>query len=165
MEQNTSYKKMLRDRCPKTVNLALKWCKAKEKWLNHVYKNHIWILSNKKERLNQTKAILGITESQEGFSFYSTIDWDNLTEAETKYWQNVNTMVKFFLLYFAKMKNTYNNYKANGNSEIDCKRMIITNFLLRFCPTIEDSEEEKARKSKEVNDLSDFIIDCINNNI
>ena len=59
MEQNTSYKKMLRDRCPKTVNLALKWCKAKEKWLNHVYKNQIWILSNKKERLNQTKAILG----------------------------------------------------------------------------------------------------------
>ena len=31
------YKEMLRDRCPEVVNFALKWCKAKERWINHVY--------------------------------------------------------------------------------------------------------------------------------
>ena len=37
------YKEMLRDRCPKMVNYALKWRKAKEKWIDHVYSNFIGI--------------------------------------------------------------------------------------------------------------------------
>ena len=59
MKKNTGYREMLRDRCPKVVNYALKWCKAKERWLNYVYDNQIWPLKSKKERLNQTKLILG----------------------------------------------------------------------------------------------------------
>lgn len=50
---------MLRDRMPRTLSLALKWCKAKERWLNYVYDNHIKTVS-KDLRGTRVKQCLGI---------------------------------------------------------------------------------------------------------
>ena len=81
---------MLRDRVPKFVSFALKYCKAKEAWLDHVYKNFIWVYVSKKERLAETRRVLGITNPKRpNFVFEDTIDWDNLDHEETAYWKNV----------------------------------------------------------------------------
>lgn len=55
----TGYKEMLRDRMPRTLSLALKWCKAKEKWLSYVYSNHIKVVP-KNMRSNIVKQCLGL---------------------------------------------------------------------------------------------------------
>ena len=69
------YREMLRDRCPKVVNYALKWCKAKEKWIDHVYFNFIKIYAEKDQRNNATRIALGISEgNQYTFDFEKTID-------------------------------------------------------------------------------------------
>ena len=57
--KRTGYKEMLRDRMPKMLNLALKWCKAKEKWLDYVYENHIKIVP-KDQRGVEVKKCLGL---------------------------------------------------------------------------------------------------------
>lgn len=57
--KSTGYKEMLRDRMPRTLNLALKWCKAKEKWLSYVYDNHIKQVP-KNMRGNVVKQCLGL---------------------------------------------------------------------------------------------------------
>ena len=56
-KQNTSYKEMLRDRVPLFVDLALKWCKAKEIWINHVYNNFINIYVDKDQRYHATSVL------------------------------------------------------------------------------------------------------------
>ena len=47
---NTSYREMLRDRVPTVVSFALKWCKAKNAWIEHAYENSIGIYTEKKDR-------------------------------------------------------------------------------------------------------------------
>lgn len=55
----TGYKEMLRDRMPRTLSLALKWCKAKERWLSYVYYHHIKKYP-KNMRSNIVKQCLGL---------------------------------------------------------------------------------------------------------
>ena len=43
---------MLRDRCPRVVNYALKWQKAKERWIDHAYANFIKIYCDNEEKKN-----------------------------------------------------------------------------------------------------------------
>ena len=50
---------MLRDRMPRTLSLALKWCKAKERWLSYVYCHHIKKYP-KNMRSNIVKQCLGL---------------------------------------------------------------------------------------------------------
>ena len=40
------YREMLRDRCPKLVSHALKWQKAKEKWIDHTYEKFVKIVGD-----------------------------------------------------------------------------------------------------------------------
>ena len=99
------YREMLRDRCPKVVNYALKWCKAKEKWIDHVYFNFIRIYTEKDQRNNATRIALGISEgNQYNFDFEKTIDWDNLTPKEKSYWIKINGWVKWFTKHYAEVK-------------------------------------------------------------
>lgn len=164
MNKNTGYREMLRDRCPKVVGFALKWCKAKEKWLDHVYKEQVWLLSSKKERLNQVKLILGINDGKQNFNFHSTICWEGLTPDETYYWTYVETWVRFFMTKYAYIENMYINSVTHGKSMAECKLEIMQNWLIQLCPTQDDSDEEKERKSKYVNDLTDYLIDCFEGN-
>jgi hypothetical protein len=57
----TGYKAMLRDRMPLMLDLALKWCKAKERWINYVYDNIIKKYPQDKRSL-VVKQILGIKQ-------------------------------------------------------------------------------------------------------
>lgn len=55
------YKAMLRDRMPLMLDLALKWCKAKERWINYVYDNVVKKYPQNKRSV-VVKQILGIKQ-------------------------------------------------------------------------------------------------------
>lgn len=156
---------MLRDRCPKVVSHALKWCKAKEKWLDYVYKEQIWVLSSKKDRLHQTKAILGLTGKNPKFVFDETIFWEGLNRSEYNYWKTVSGWVHFFVTKYAYIENTYKISKEKGKTIEELKIEIINKWFIDLCPTTEDSDEQKAEKTLYVNNLTDYLIDCFENNV
>lgn len=166
---------MLRDRLPKLVSYALKWCKAKETWLDHVYHNSIWIYQNNEERLAQTRLLLGYKEGlPREFKFADTIDWDNLIDDKTiklkdatpkhvKYWEHVVNWVSWFQKTVPLIEDEYKISKTKGADLIDLKRTIMLNWLSNYFPTKDDSAKERARKNAYVNKLADYLIDCFEN--
>lgn len=147
---------MLRDRCPKVVSLALKYCKAKETWLDHVYKSWIWIYQSKEERFEATKILLG--SKSKPFCFEDTIDWENLNDEQKAYWKDVSKKVSWFQNKYAYIQNAYSISKSKGYEIEDIKYEIMLNFMLEMCPSSQDSAETKKKKNKEVNELADFLI-------
>lgn len=164
-KKNTGYREMLRDRCPKLVNYALKWCRAKEKWLDHVYNSWIWMYVSNEERYKAAKDVLGIHGKKMQFKFEDTILWDNLSKEEKSYWETVSKWVFWFQKNYAYIQNTYDILTTTGKDIITIKTRIIHDYLITMCPTTEDSDEVKAEKNKHVNDLTDYLIDCFENRI
>ena len=165
MKNQTGYKQMLRDRCPKVVNCALKWCKSKEAWLNHVYENSIWIYSSNEERLKETRSLLGLDKNPKVFVFEDTILWDNFTPEETKHWKKVCNWVSWFQKEYAYVENTYTTSKSAGKDKADIKFRIMSDHLIWLCPTADDDTETRQQKNKYINDFADFLIDCFENRI
>ena len=112
---NTSYKKMLRDRTPQVVDMALKWCKAKECWLNHVYDHFINIYAEKEMRYEATRIVLGISGKYHNFDFEKTIDWENLDDKDKESWQSIADWVKWFQTELMVIEQTYKLYKNEYN--------------------------------------------------
>ena len=161
MKSNTGYKQMLRDRCPKTVSLALRWCHVKEAWLDHVYKNWIWIYSSKEERLKAAKRLLGYNDGKpRQFIFEDTIMWENLTSKEKEVWTNVKSWVSWFQKEYVYVENAYSISKRKGYDLTDIKREIMINHLYNMCPTAEDDTKTRKKKSAYLNKFVDFLIDC-----
>lgn len=98
MIQKKSYKEMIRNRISRmeAVDLALRWCKAKERWITHVYDTFINIYTEKSDRYDATRTILGISSKYNQFDFHKTIDWDNLEEYDQLYWSAVESWVLWF---------------------------------------------------------------------
>lgn len=167
MKKNTGYKEMLRDRCPRVVSLALKWSKAKEEWLDHVYHNFIWILKDNKERLNATKTILGIDKKGKvHLKFEDTILWDNLSKDEKKKWKKIVFWVSWFKEnHLLIQNNAYDVSKKLGKDILSIKYEIMNNYLGFMFPTKKDTQEEREKKNKEINELLDFLIDSFENRI
>lgn len=92
------YKEMLRNRITKmqAVDLALKYCCVKTKWIDHVYNHFIGILSSKQERNQATRVILGISSKYRSFDFNKTIAWDNLDQSEIEFWKTIEEWVNWF---------------------------------------------------------------------
>lgn len=151
MNKSTGYREMLRDRLPKLVNYALKWCKAKERWLDHTYKSWIWIYANNEDRLQETKRLLGLNGKNRNFDFHSTIDWENLPEDDIKYWNIVEGWVKFFQCKYQYIENEYQIALTKGN--VDMHKIGKT-----FFATLYNNEKYGLMFEK-------FIEDCINNRI
>ena len=157
---------MLRDRTPKLVNFALKWCKVKEAWLDHVYKNFIWLYVSNEERLVATRRVLGykypedMKKKDKLFVFEDTIAWDSLTTEETESWKRVAKWVSWFQITVPAIENSYKISKKMGTDIVDIKRNIMLNYLYCYCPTKEDDKKTREKKGKYVNDLTDFLIDC-----
>ena len=167
---------MLRDRLPKLVDFGLKWVKAKEVWLDHVYKNFIWVYASKKERLAESRRVLGYKEDGQPreFKFADTIDWGNLikddsielkdaTPEHVKYWENVVNSVSWFQKTVPLIEDEYKISKMKGADIIDLKRTIMLNWLSDLFPTTEDDAKERERKNAYVNKLADYLIDCFEN--
>lgn len=128
----TSFKEMLRDRTPTTINLALLWCKAKERWLDHVYYSFIAIYSDKQERYNAVKVVLGLKKNKPHFDFHDTIDWDNLTPEEELYWKVIESWVDWFKKQYRYVENTYDIYSKLGRSEESIIKKIQEDYISNY---------------------------------
>ena len=159
----TGYKEMLRDRCPTVVDWALKWCKAKTRWIDHCYEKFIGIYKSNDERYEATRICLGISGKYRNFDFHKTVDWDNLTEDETKYWNYVESWVKWFRETMLFIEEEYKLTRKKGMSDFDIKVKLINTFLRSFLPADTDSEETKESKYKLVDNLVDYITECLRN--
>lgn len=170
MKKSTGYKEMLRDRCPKVVDFALKWCQAKERWLDLVYNTYIkegWEEYSKNDKLlrtrNQTKLavtrmLLGMKKGKPKlFVFDTTIAWKDLTEEEDTYWRWVSGWVRWFMEKFAYIENTYKISRSVGKSEFDCKVEIIQKFLQSELPDNVDDKESLDY----VDRLVDYLVKCV----
>lgn len=144
-KQNTNFKKMLRDRTPRIVDMALRWCKAKECWLDHVYNHFINIYADKKMRYEATRIMLGISGKYRNFDFDKTIDWDDLDKEQTEVWKSISEWVKWFSENHANLEDTYKAYKNDYSYE----------ELIDFMAERIDGEKKLAKK------LVKFIIDNV----
>lgn len=112
------YKAMIRDRVPLTVDTALKWCKVKTKWVDHVYYHFVWFLAEKDARDAQVRALMGIAKGSRNFDFDQTIDWHNLDSEEKKYWTSISTWVHWFEKNTLDIVDLYETLKIKrGNDE------------------------------------------------
>lgn len=130
MKKPNGYKGMIRDRCPLLVNFALKWCKAKDLWINHVYKSFVGIAKDNAVRKELTRTVLGLNKKNRHFEFHDTIDWDNLSDNASRYWDWVEGWVKWFRTRYAFIYNAYDIHKTTGNYNYDSfKQELINNYL------------------------------------
>lgn len=117
---NTSYREMLRDRVPTVVSFALKWCKAKNAWIEHVYENSIGIYAEKKDRHEAARTVLGLGRLNRNFDFHYSITWDNLTDEEKDVWNAVESWVHWFEKYWLTIYDSYTSQtdKCKSDDEI-----------------------------------------------
>lgn len=177
MSKTSGYKGMLRDRCPKVVDYALKWQKAKERWIDHAYSRFINIFLDNEERKKATRIVLCLkyTKVKQGrhthvkeeqyFEFDKTIDWDNLTPEESAYWKRVSSWVEWFRKTYGYIENSYEISQKSGKSEMDIKIEIINGYLHTLLPKADDNEDIKQAKYKYVDNLVDYLIKCIKTHI
>ena len=165
MGKTTGYKGMLRDRCPKVVDYALKWQKAKERWINHAYTNFIKFYCDKKERNHATRIVLGIAKYYRNFEFDKSIDWDNLTPEDKTYWERISSWVNWFMKKYAYIENAYKISRDAGKDDFTIKVEIINGYLSTLLPKEEETDEEKIAKYEYVDNLVDFLIKCFEGRI
>lgn len=144
----TGYKEMLRDRCPVVVDYALKYCKAKNRWIEHTYNSFIKFYVNKRERDIATRKTLGIVKGKPKlFDFHSTIDWDNISSEEQEYWEYIESWVEWFRCCFGGIQNKYEISIKVGESEDAFKQEL-------YSMLTNSSEEQKIK-------LSEFLLKCL----
>ena len=165
MGKNAGYKAMIRDRVPKMVNLALKYCKCKEKWIDHVYKNWVWIYKDEKERDMATRKVLGLDKHGKPtkFKFEGTILWDNFSKEEEAYWKRVSKWVSWFQTNYSYVENEYSISKAKGRDIREIKYDLMVRYLDWMCPNAEDTQEERKKKNVIINGFVDYLIECFDN--
>lgn len=132
------YKAMIRDRCPQTVDLALKWCKAKTKWVEHVYYHFVWFLVDKEDRNCQVRSLMGIAKHSRDFNFNDTVDWYNIDKEEAEYWSGIAKWVQWFRSNLLVVVETYKTHKSRCESEEQIKQYICTNLFKDLTPEWQD---------------------------
>lgn len=136
---NNGYRGMLRDRIPATVSIALKWCKAKERWIEYVYSHWVGIVLREPEWKKQViRDMLGLSKYHRGFNFEYTIQWNENTEEENVYWNSVKSWVLWFQAYYVYIENTYKLRISRGVSEEKIKLEITNKFLNNIDESIKD---------------------------
>lgn len=132
------YKAMIRDRVPNTVDVALKWCKAKTKWVEHVYYHFVWFLVDKEDRNNQVRSLMGIAKYSRGFNFDDTVDWYNIDKEEAEDWSNISKWVKWFEQNLLTVVEVYKTQKLKCASDEQIKQHICTNLFKDLTPEWQD---------------------------
>ena len=108
MDKRTGYREMLRDRVPSTVEKALRWCGAKNRWIEHVYRTQIGIFVEDEQRKKATRTVLGLHKGKPtNFDFHKSIDWDNLSDEDTVYWEAVESWIRWFGNKYLYIENEY----------------------------------------------------------
>ena len=63
---------MLRDRMPQMLDLALRWCKAKQRWIDYVYGNYVKRYPQNKRSV-AVKTVLGVKQKYKRQEIYDQI--------------------------------------------------------------------------------------------
>lgn len=118
------YKGMIRDRVPQVINIALKWCQAKEKWVNRVYSLSAGLYTTTDEKNSAVRKQLGIHEGKQNFNFAESIDLELVTRenfnritGEDKYWVWVNGWVNWFAQKYQYLENAYKCHMIREEEE------------------------------------------------
>lgn len=153
------YKAMLRDRMPLTLDLALRWCKAKQRWIDYVYDK--FVKKYPKERRGVVvKTLLGIKQQYKRqdiydhmryvkldlsismeqvnnipkdalyMSFEDTIDWYELDSDEVAYWDAVNSWVKWFKESHLYIENSYQISLKTGHNKETARAALMAEYGL-----------------------------------
>lgn len=153
------YKAMIRDRMPLTLDLALRWCKAKQRWIDYVYDK--FVKKYPKERRGViVKTLLGIKQQYKRqdiydhmryvkldlsvsmeqvnnipkdalfMSFDDTIDWYELDPDTSIYWDTVSGWVKWFKESHAYIENSYQISRKLGKDDATIKASLMTEYGL-----------------------------------
>ena len=99
------------------------------------------------------------------FNFKDTIDWDNLSDEETIYWETVSTWVKWFCTKYGYIENLYDISKKVGKDEETIKIEIINGYLSALMPSRDAPEEEKQAKYNYIDRFVEFLIRCFEGKI
>lgn len=144
----TGYKAMLSDRLPFVVNIALKWCETKGRWVNHVYNSQIKLFVHKSDRDYAVRCVLGIAKRHPVFNFKDTIDWNNLTQEDHEHWTWVQDWVNWFQKHYYSIENAITNSRLVGEN---------TSYIVNeICVTyLKEMEYDDAKK------LVEYIIKTI----
>lgn len=113
----TGYKEMLRNRIPVYVDIALKWCHSKERWLNLVYNTQINIFVDKQERYNAIRIVLGLSSKNRSFDFEQSLDWEYLSEDDKLILNPVKGWISWFKNYFLYLDNKYKTNLSLGMTD------------------------------------------------
>lgn len=174
IQKTSGYRGMLRDRVPKVVDYALKWRKAKERWVEYAYSNLVKIVGEEfdegkvlrtasESKKIIVRAILGIRKGKsKDFIFDRTINWEDISPEETEYWKSVSSWVNWFMSNYAYIENVYRVSRSCGKSEFDTKVEIIHDYLDFLMPRETDDEEMKQAKYKNTDNFVNYLIKCFN---
>ena len=115
---NNGYKGMLRDRLLPSWNLALLWCKVKQRWVDTVYERNIRHCP-RKLRSENCKFITGHKNKYGAAgTFISSVDPDgflhSIDESEYHLWHTVNAWVKWFSKHQMFIYDLIEHYYATG---------------------------------------------------
>lgn len=135
----TGYREMLRNRLPDYVDLALKWCKVKELWINLVYTSQINIYADKQERYNATRIVLGLSSKERIFKFEDSVDWVWISEEEKERMKPAIGWVNFFKYYFPYIENAWKINLSLGKTEQE----FINELSSVYLKTVSESIKEK----------------------
>ena len=130
---------MLRNRLPDYVDLALKWCRVKELWINLVYNSQINILVNKQDRYNTTRIILGLSSKSRVFDFEDSIDWTWISEEERARMRPAIGWINFFKVNFPYIENKWKVNLSLGKTELE----FIDELSSGYLKTVNDSVRNK----------------------
>lgn len=79
----SGYKQMIRDRMPQILNVALTYCKAKNRWIDYVYENNIKKYP-KEKRSDAVKIALGIKQRWKRQEIYDHMRYVHLDKSITR---------------------------------------------------------------------------------
>jgi hypothetical protein len=171
----SGYRQMLCDRMPQTLDIALRWCKAKNKWVDYVY-DHFIQKYPQNERSRAVKQVLGLTnyynideiimffrirgmkqsnnipKEELKLSFKDTMNWEELAGRdvnELNNWKAINSWVVWFKCWYSYIESTVKISIKNGKVYSEICKEIEYKYLIKI--------EDTSNREK----LSAFLVDNI----
>lgn len=118
---NKGYRGMLRDRLLPSWNLALLWCKVKNRWIERVY--HEIIINNPKPLRSELCKFMTGHKNKNGITctFWATVDPDGWLYGENReeynMWRNVYKWVNWFSQHQMFIYDIIQDYYSKGNTD------------------------------------------------
>ena len=127
---NKGYRGMIRDRMPYILDVVLRYFGMKNKWISHVYDNFVKIFKSNDDKDMAVRVTLGISSRYSTFMYDRSINWDNLTEEEQKYWEAVGKVYEWLQKYHITLEQSYKSLKYGGVPFDECVNQICERFNL-----------------------------------